>query len=251
MRLMKKSLIASAVAATLSAGAMTLPTTAAAGEMTGNIGVVSQYVLRGYTISPEAVTPAVQGGLDYGFDSGFYVGYWGSSLNYLAKETADPEDPPFSFEHDFYGGYAGEISDFSYDVGLIYYYYQPGEDASTAEVAASVGYGPVSLGMNYLTQDVTWGNSGDIYWTLSGETDIPGGFTLGGVAGYYTYSKDGEFIPETSDSKSGAFRHLDVSLSHPLGDTGADMSLTYIMGGEGREGEDLGDTFVAGLSMSF
>jgi uncharacterized protein (TIGR02001 family) len=250
MRLMKKSLIASAVAATLSAGAMSLPTTAAAGELSGNIGVVSQYILRGITSAPESDVPAVQGGLDYGFDSGFYIGYWGSSLNYLAK-AAEADDPAKSFEHDFYGGYAGEISGFSYDVGLIQYVYQPGEDVNAAEVAASVGYGPVALGMKYLTKDVLWGNQGDIYWTLSGETDIPGGFTLSGVAGYYTYKKDGEFIPETADSESSAFRHLDVSLSHPLGATGADMSLTYIMGGKDRVGGDQGDTFVAGLSYGF
>jgi len=249
---MKKSLIASAVAATLSAGAMTLPTTAAAGEMTGNIGVVSQYVLRGITNAPESIVPAVQGGLDYGFDSGFYVGYWGSSLTYSADGSADPEPNPVSFENDFYGGYAGSFAeDFSYDVGLIYYYYLPGEDTNTAEVAASIGWKSISLGMNYLTQDVVWGNSGDIYWHLSGDYDIGAGFNLGGLVSYYTYSKDGEYIAEEPDSKSGAFRDAEVSLSHPLGATGADMSLTYIYGGQDRLGVDQGNMITAGFSLTF
>ena len=249
MRLMKKSLIASAVAATLSAGAMTLPTTAAAGELTGNIGVVSQYILRGITNVPESANPAVQGGLDYGWDSGFYVGYWGSSLDY----NADPDaSNPVSFENDFYGGYAGSFAtDFSYDVGLIYYYYLPGQDTNTAEVAASIGWKSISLGMNYLTQDVTWGNSGDIYWHLSGDYDIGAGFNLSGLLSYYTYSKDGEYLPETSDSVGSAFRDFEIGLSHPLGATGADMSLTYIVGGEDRYGVEQDNTIVAGLSLTF
>ncbi|MBQ5703752.1 MAG: hypothetical protein IIV49_01525, partial [Alistipes sp.] len=45
------------------------------GTITGNINVVSSYNLRGMTNSPESDTPAVQGGLDYAHDSGFYLGY--------------------------------------------------------------------------------------------------------------------------------------------------------------------------------
>jgi len=50
------------------------------GTVTGNVNVVSSYNLRGMTNSPESDTPAVQGGLDYSHDSGFYLGYWFSTL---------------------------------------------------------------------------------------------------------------------------------------------------------------------------
>lgn len=50
------------------------------GSISGNISVVSSYNLRGMTNSPESDTPAIQGGLDYTHDSGFYLGYWFSTL---------------------------------------------------------------------------------------------------------------------------------------------------------------------------
>ena len=44
-------------------------------ELTGNIGVVSKYVLRGITNNTQNNTATVQGGFDYAHSSGVYVGY--------------------------------------------------------------------------------------------------------------------------------------------------------------------------------
>ena len=67
-------------------------------DVTGHIDLVSKYVLRGITTTygpdknaplgnkggdaPESDGPAVQGGVDYVHDSGFYAGYWFSTLGY-------------------------------------------------------------------------------------------------------------------------------------------------------------------------
>ena len=62
-------------------------------EVTGNIGATSNYLWRGTTqTSNEA---AIQGGLDYAHDSGFYAGTWASNVDF-GDET--------SYELDFYGG---------------------------------------------------------------------------------------------------------------------------------------------------
>lgn len=53
--------------------------------------------------------PALQGGFDYAFANGFYVGNWNSSVNWL---------PGNSIEMDFYGGYKGEImTGLGFDLG--------------------------------------------------------------------------------------------------------------------------------------
>jgi len=98
---------------------------------------------------------------------------------------------------------------------------------------------------------VAWGNSGDIYLSLGYEAELPNDFSFAANAGFYTYSKDGEFIAETPDSESSGFKHLDLTLSHPLADTGADMSITYMYGGKGREGADVADTVIVGASFGF
>lgn len=215
-------------------------------DMTGNIGVFSKYILRGMTFP--AGTPsendgtAVQGGMDYSHASGFYAGYWGSNLSY-------GNDANTGFENDFYGGYSGKAGSIGYSIGLIQYYYLNVDDSDGLEVDASLSFGPVKGRMQYLTGDVAWGNAGDIYWTLGYSTKLPKDFSFGATLGYYTYEDSGKYI--ASSAKDSAFRHLDLSLSHPIGATGADMSITYVKGGEVRNGTDLKDGIVFGIKYGF
>lgn len=264
-------------AAALTVSAMATPMVAQA-ELSGNINVYSAYVLRGITNAMENENTAVQGGFDWSHDSGFYLGYWGSNLGYTSRSTVADlttgdvsqvpgtvdkngstittcesagDCPAAGFENDFYGGYSGSIGDFGYDVGLIYYYYIGVEESNGLEIPASVSWSGATLGLKYLTNDVVWGNAGDIYWTLGYDFSLPKEFTLSALLGYYTYSKDGDYIPETPEAKSSAFRHFDLTLSHPMGDTGLDMSITAIIGGEDRFGTDQANTVVLGISYGF
>lgn len=236
----RKRLIALATAIASTGGtAIMLPAVAQA-EVSGNLSVVSEYLFRG---GYENNGTAVQGGFDYANESGFYAGYWGSSLDYGDTSTG--------FENDLYVGFSGESDAISYDVGLLYYVYTGVSDADTPELYGSVGFGPVSFGAAYLLDDVAWGNSGDIYLSLGYEAELPNDFSFAANAGFYTYSKDGEFIAETAESESSGFKHLDLTLSHPLADTGADMSITYMYGGKDREGADVADTVIVGASFGF
>lgn len=216
-------------------------------EITGNIGVVSKYIFRGggvvgTTTVHENNGAAVQGGLDYAHASGLYAGYWGSSLDYSNGEDTS------GFENDVYAGYSGAAGGVSYDLGLLYYYYLAVDDADTPELYGSVGYGPVSVGFAYLMDDVAWGNQGDIYWKLSYETALPDEFTFGATAGYFTYKENGDFI---TGSESSGLKHVDLSLSHPLGASGAQMSITYMVGGKDRFDKDIEDAVVLGAELTF
>jgi len=140
-------------------------------SVTGNLGVVSQYVFRG--LSQTDGKPAVQGGLDYVHSSGFYVGTWLSNISWFTDQNAGVKSAPVSLaspgsvgapysagasnaaslEWDFYGGYKNSFADdWTYDVGLIRYYY-PGRfdnlgayrQPDTTEVYGAIGYKWVTL----------------------------------------------------------------------------------------------------------
>ncbi len=245
---MKTAIKPLAIATAISIASMAAVITPAQAELTGNIGVFSQYVLRGITNSPENDNAAVQGGLDWSHDSGFYVGYWASNLGY-GQTAGDVK----GFENDFYLGWGGEAGSINWDLGATQYYYLNLDDANAFEPYAYIGFGPVTFGFKYLAQDVAWGNSGDTYWTLDASGEIGAGFSLGGSLGYYTYEKDGEFIPAVAgDSAIGSgFRHLVIDLSHPIGNTGADMALSYIIGGDDRYGVSQKDQMVLSLTYGF
>lgn len=247
MKLLKKVtplVTASAIAASVFA----LPATSAADELSGNVSVVSKYILRGGTADAESDVPTLQGGFDYASDVGVYVGYWGSGLDY-GNVGAKTDSANTGFENDIYAGWSGDLGPVNLDVGLIYYYYLNVEDSDTAEVAASVGWGPISFGLKYLTDDVAWGNAGDTYFTLGGELGLPKDFTLGATIGYYMYEETGEFDTTTGD-KDG-LKHIDFVLSHPIGETGADMSLTYVYGAKDRNDNDLPDGMVLSVGYGF
>ena len=91
-----KSLAVAAVA--------TLPLMASA-QLTANVSLTTNYKFRGQdqdvigrdgTVKDKAFKPALQGGFDYAHESGFYIGNWNSSVNWL---------PANSLESDIYVGY--------------------------------------------------------------------------------------------------------------------------------------------------
>lgn len=231
---------------------------ARAGTATGNIGVYSKYVLRGITNDTENDGTTVQGGFDYAADNGFFVGYWGSNLDYTYYAGTPPAvTTKTGFENDFYAGYGFKAGSLSFTVGATQYYYVEVDDSNLFEPFATVAMGPVTVGVKYLAQDGVWGNKGDMYWTFAAGTDLPKGFKLAGTLGYYMYEKNdnAELCGGPAGcgaTKTGsAFRHLDLTLSHPIGKTGADMMVTYVIGGENRGKVDQENAFVFGIKYPF
>jgi uncharacterized protein (TIGR02001 family) len=90
--------------------------TAAHAQVSGNLGLASDYRFRGISQSQNA--PAVQGGVDYAHSSGFYVGNWNSSVSSQVYTNGS------GVESDLYAGYKKEIyKGISIDIGSYNYFY--------------------------------------------------------------------------------------------------------------------------------
>lgn len=215
------------------------------GEITGNIGVLSSYNLRGITNVPENSDATVQGGIDYSHPSGFYAGYWGSTLDYSLSDSERD-----SFENDFYAGFKGSITeDLGFTIGgTYYYYYESDVDSDGFETLLGLNYKNAGITAQTLTQNTTWGNKGDTYLLATYSHDLPSDFTGNLALGAYYYGDDDEFVKTTEDF---GFRHFTLGVSHPLGDTGASMSLDYIVGGYDRVDEKQKNKVVLGAKYTF
>ncbi len=201
------------VAHAADAPAPALAGTAFEGNLTGNVGVYSKYILRGITQTynptydgsgPEQDAPAVQGGLDYVMKNGLYVGYWFSTLGY-SYAALNPESNgkhgQNSFENDFYGGYTGTVGDVGYTIGGTVYVYQPGWESTGFETKLGLSYKEVGITAQTLLNDVTFGNKKDTYFLATWTHALPRDFTFVGQAGAYYYGKHGKFINSNSASK--------------------------------------------------
>lgn len=136
---MKLAFASAAVAAALFATAGTAA--AQAPDVAWNVAVTSDYVFRGFSQTDEE--PALQGGVDLTFESGFYAGAWASNVDF-----GDDTDA----EVDLYGGYRTEAGGFALDFGVIGYLYVNAPDLTDDydyvefKAAASRAVGPVTLG---------------------------------------------------------------------------------------------------------
>lgn len=141
-------------------------------EISGNVALVSDYRFRGVSFSDGDI--ALQGGIDIGHSSGFYVGTWASSIS---GGTAFGE-----LELDIYGGWSGDVADgVTIDVGLLYYIYPtgdaPGIDTDYFEPYASIStqLGPVgaTFGVAYAWDQNSLGDQDNLYLYSDFELAIP------------------------------------------------------------------------------
>lgn len=132
----------------LCAVALLISNSIAANELSGNIGAVSNYLWRGVSQTDDSV--AIQGGIDYSHDSGFYAGTWLSNVDF-GDDT--------SFELDLYAGYSGSLSEeIDYDLSYLYYAYP---DAN-----GDINFGEVTAGISWQWLSVAYSH------TLHGDSDI-------------------------------------------------------------------------------
>jgi uncharacterized protein (TIGR02001 family) len=157
-------------------------------EVSANIGATSNYIWRG--VSQTSDQAAIQGGVDYNHDKGFYLGTWTSNVDFGDGNTG--------YELDLYGGYGGEFGGVVYDVGYLYYLYPAqtsGEAADFSEIYGTLGYGPVSTGLYYTVTQQGDGDAGSFYiplafdWTFENLPKV-GSIDLSVYGGYYDYEED-------------------------------------------------------------
>ena len=112
---------------------------ASAVEISGNVGLSSDYIWRGMTQTDGDA--AINGGFDLATDNGFYFGTWSSNAGGAGAN--------YSMELDVYLGFSGEMGNenMSYDIGYISVIY-PGDDASDFE-EAYIGFNIYGLSILY------------------------------------------------------------------------------------------------------
>ena len=91
---MKTSIQKTLLAVAVSSAAL-LTSAPSFAELSANVSVTNNYIWRGLTQTTNDA--AVQGGIDYADESGFYAGTWVSNVNYGADDV-------YSYEHDLYFG---------------------------------------------------------------------------------------------------------------------------------------------------
>ncbi len=173
-------------------------TASAAWEGSANIALTSDYVFRGVSQTDE--DPAIQGGLDLAHDSGFYIGTWASNVDFNEEDSTDPAaDEAADMELDVYLGYANEIGDISYDIGLLRYIY-PGADADLDynELIIALGYGGFTGTLAY-SNDIFASDETGFYYGLNYAHELAQGFVVSASAGYSDFDKNvaGPGVPDS------------------------------------------------------
>lgn len=100
-----------------------------------NLAIVSDYRFRGISLTNR--DPAVQGGVDLNFRSGFFLGTWASNIADYGGST---------IEIDIYGGYGGSLAGLDYTLGAYGYLYPGGNAVNYVELQGTLARtdGPVT-----------------------------------------------------------------------------------------------------------
>lgn len=207
------------------------PAEAAEPDLTWNLSVTSDYVFRGITQTD--FKPALQGGLDYAFgDSGFYVGVWGSNVDFADNDGPD-------LEVDSYVGYNTDINDsMNLDFSVVRYSYLGERD-----VYGNVDYTEFLGKATYdemLTFTVAYANNysnldySSLYFNLAGEWEIGNDISLNASIGHSDFSDD-----------NGSYNDWNVGLSRQFGPVNAALNYydTNLSGGK------TSDTLVLTLAL--
>jgi hypothetical protein len=134
------------------------------GGLSGNVAVYSDYSFRG--ISQTQRDAAIQGGVDWNHDSGLFVGFWGSPVDFTnASGTRNAY-----MESDWYGGFQGAIDSWSYKLSSTYFYYPGASTFDYWEFGAFTGY---DLGFMSLSTGVI--GSPDYFGSLGTGVYVPAG----------------------------------------------------------------------------
>lgn len=169
--------------------------------VTGNFGIVTDYIFRGQ--SQTKGEAALQGGFDYAHTSGLYAGTWASNVTEASYTGSN-------MEWDLYAGYSGSKGDIGYNIGMLKYYY-PGATANpkpdTLEAYAGVTYKGFGLKASYSLDDYfgVAGTDGTVYWDASYSTEIGSGVTLALHYGQTVATGTGD---DYSDYKIGVSKTL-------------------------------------------
>lgn len=210
--------------------AATITGMASAGDVTGNVGLTTNYIFRGITQTDNG--PAISGGFDVEKE-GFYGGIWASSVDFSDATT---------MELDFYGGYTFSASDFDLDVGAIYYaypdspeYFGESQDFMELYFGAGRALGPVAVDVKLSWSDDFYAGTGEaLYAEIGAAIELVEGI-----------SADARFGSSTFDDLTGAdYEDWQVGVSGEAFGVGWDVRYH-------DTSDFFDDSFVFSISQSF
>ena len=204
-------------------------------DISANVALSSHYIFRGQDLTDGS--PAIQGGFDYAFEKGLYLGIWASSAKTANSVSGEAE----SLESDYYLGFAHEFKEYgvAVDVGYIQYDYpHTGSDDNEIYFVASYLFeknGEISASLwvelDTDTQTVngvevaSGSNAGTlIYYGLAYELPLPNKFSLGAALGYQTFDDDTEEVSDFALSVKRPIAGLDFAVSYSDSDADVEKS---------------------------
>ena len=198
---------------------------AQAANIEANVALSTDYVFRGFSQTLEE--PAISGGFDYGFDNGFYLGTWGSNVDFGGDATA---------EIDLYGGYAFETAGGAeVDLAYVFYYYSGETDLNYSEFQASVSFSDISLGLIY-SPDYFGSDSDAFVFNADYSIGIAENWGVDFHVGYTTTDEDDIAAPGDD--------YIDYSVALTTSGAGVDFALPFF-------GTDVDDIDIADERVVF
>lgn len=208
-------------------------------EISANVALTSDYRFRGISQSNEDI--AIQGGFDLAFDNGFYLGVWGSSVDFDSNDGLDG-----SLELDYYVGWSAPIgeTDWSVDVGYLYYDYpgDEGQEGDYQEVYGSLSFRDLTVGVNY-SDDYYAESDKFLYYYADYSFSLPADFGLAFHVGLNDLEEGGGYLATDEDS------YIDYSVTLTKEWAAVEWSLAYI--GTDLDEEDVFDTEWADDTLVF
>jgi uncharacterized protein (TIGR02001 family) len=189
-----------------------------AAEVTANIGYMSEYIFRGISQSDSSA----MGGVDASAN-GFYLGTWAADVDQ-------------GLEVDLYGGYNGEVGDFSYGIGATGYFYTDDFDDDYREINLSLGYKifSISAAIGEYDNFKSAGGPGALDYTyIAPRVDYAGFYGLVGLFSrdfdttYYEAGYGSQFEPIGLDYKIALIYTDDTSIKDTEESDSGETSLMF------------------------
>lgn len=209
---------------TVAAGALLLGAPAAFAadapfKVTGNVTFTTDYVFRG--VSQTLQDPAVQGGLTVSLPNGFFVGLWGSNVDFGPTNE--------SVEIDYSAGYTNTVGNLSYTAG-VYVYSYPGAESKLnydyVEAGLNLGYtmGIVTPTVSVYYSPEFFGETGAAWYVTGGVSAAPNDiFKIYANVGLQTVDKVAKDVTDWNIGASATFYGLTFDVKYT--DTNAGKTL--------------------------
>lgn len=176
-------------------------------SLTFNLGLYSEYMFRGTSLSDG---PALQGGIDYGHSSGFYLGTWFSNIDKEFTGHGDGFSGGNKSEIDVYAGWAKTFEN-GFGVNLLAnYYYYPDREKSYSSQTLDENGDLTGLPSDGRKQDTLEVSAGLTYkWLTYTFYYIPTNYYGAAASG----TNDG-----TKDTDGATYNELKFNYTLPIGD---------------------------------